>query len=297
MLAGFPPFQVATKQDWWFNKIMSDKHSLFWKAHERSAYFSDAAKDLINKILSADPTKRIKIDQIEDHDWFKGPVLSGEELKEDLAARKEQVDRVKRKEKANKRAGGTKLIELGDSYTVNRSILGPDGLPLQDPLLVAQKKAGAGSEDAKDSDLRLPETYTEEAGMGAFTVFETKLEPVAVLAVMNVLLEAINCTYKFDLTQKCTIESRFMPKNAGLQLPRDLLEDEGYDALMIEGLNHKMAQDTDNAIEFSIKVFQSATKADARVVVVRRTQGSALTFQQFFDELLDTLEEWGYVQQ
>jgi len=296
MLAGFPPFQVATKQDWWFNKLMSDKHSLFWKAHERSAYFSDSAKDLINKILAPDASKRITIEQIEEHDWFKGPILSGDELREDLSARKEEVDRNKRREKANKKAGATKLIELGDSYIVNRAILGPDGLPLTDPLLMAGKKgAVGGSEEGKDYDLRQPDTYTEEAGMAAHTVFDTQLESVSVFAVMYQLLEAIQCTHKFDLSQKCTINARFMPKNPVMTVPKDLLEEDGFDALRIEGLNRKMAQEVDNAIEFSIKVYQSGTNSDNRVVVVRRTQGSALTFQQFFNEMLETLDEWGYV--
>jgi hypothetical protein len=296
MLAGFPPFQFATKQDWWFNKLMSDKHSLFWKAHERSAYFSDSAKDLINKILAADATKRINIEAIENHDWFKGPVLSDEELREDLSARKQEVDRAKRREKANKKAGATKLIELGDSYIVNRAILGPDGLPLQDPLLMANKKGGAASEEGKDYDLRQPDVFTEEASHGAYTVFETKLESVSIFAVMYELLEAIQCTHKFDMSQKCTINARFMPKNATMQVPRDLLEEDGMDPLLIEGMNRKMAQDSDNAIEFSIKVFQAENKADTRVVVVKRTSGSSQTFQQFFDEMLDSLEEWGYVQ-
>jgi hypothetical protein len=293
MLAGFPPFQVATKQDWWFNKLMSDKHSLFWKAHERSAYFSDSAKDLINKILANDASKRITIEAIEEHDWFKGPILSLEELREDLSARKEEVDRAKKREKATKT--GTKLIELGNSYIVNRAILGPDGLPLQDPLLMASKKGAAGSEEGKGYDLRQPENYTEEAGMGAYTVFDTQLESVSVFAVMYQLLEAIECTHKFDLSQRCTLNARFMPKKPLMQVPKDLLEEDGYDALRIEGLNSKMAQEADNAIEFSIKVYQSATNAENRVVVVRRTQGSALTFQQFFNEMRETLDEWGYV--
>jgi len=295
MLAGFPPFQFATRQDWWFNKLMTDKHSLFCKAHERSAYFSDSAKDLVNKILAPDASKRITIAQIEEHEWFKGPVLSSEELKEDLGARKEQVDREKKREKARRKAGGTKLIELGDSYIVNRAILGPDGLPLQDPLLLAKKKGVAASDEGKDYDLRKPEVYSVEAGIGAYTVFETKLESVSIFAVMYDLLEAIQCTHKFDLSQVCTIQAKFHPKTAVLQVPRDLLEEDGLDVLTIESLNRKMANDADNAIQFSIKVFQNADKPDARVVVVRRTEGSPFTFQQFFDELLETLQEWGYV--
>jgi serine/threonine protein kinase len=289
MLAGFPPFQFATKQDWWFNKLMTDKHSLFWKAHERSAYFSDTAKDLVNKILSPEASKRITIDQIEEHDWFKGPVLSDEELREDLGARKEKVDREKRKEKANKKPGATKLIELGDSYIVNRAIIGPDGLPVQDPLLLIEKRRGAGSEEGKEvSALNVPETYASNAGMNAYTVFETKLEALTFLVAMHDLLEAIKAGPEFDKEHSCTIKATFTPKGPLMQPPADMLEEDNALSVMNVG-------SSEDAVAFTIRVFQSGSKKDTRVVVIRRMEGSSITFQRFFDELLDTLREWNYV--
>ena len=44
MLAGFPPFQRPAADDWWFDKLVKNKHALFWQAHCRSACFSDLTK-------------------------------------------------------------------------------------------------------------------------------------------------------------------------------------------------------------------------------------------------------------
>jgi serine/threonine protein kinase len=280
MLSGYPPFQYATKQDWWFNKIITGRHSLFWKAHERSAYFSDSAKDLLNKILTNEPATRITLEQIEEHEWFKGATLSAEELKEELGSRKREIDNLKAQRKVEKKP--TKFVEsLGDSYIVNRSILGPDGLPLKDPLLAANEQGGDMKENYE------PEIFGEDSAMGAYTVFETQLQAPAILAVFNELLGAINCTVKFDASEKCTIHTKFTPKGGLMQIPKDLLEDENdpFQALTA----------TEEPVGFSIKIFQSNSNADARIVVVRRTEGSALTFQQLYDELTQTLAVWGYV--
>lgn len=47
ILAGFPPFQSAISSDWWFHKLMTNQHALFWEAHCRTAFFSQSAKDLL----------------------------------------------------------------------------------------------------------------------------------------------------------------------------------------------------------------------------------------------------------
>jgi serine/threonine protein kinase len=31
MLAGFPPFQKPNVTDWWFQKLATNKHHLFWQ--------------------------------------------------------------------------------------------------------------------------------------------------------------------------------------------------------------------------------------------------------------------------
>lgn len=60
--------RCATKR--WFNKLNTGQYSLFWQAHCRNTYFSEDAKDLINKILTVDPAKRITTQGIKNHPWL-----------------------------------------------------------------------------------------------------------------------------------------------------------------------------------------------------------------------------------
>jgi len=103
MLAGFPPFQKPNTTDWWFQKLQSNRHALFWQAHTRNAYFSESTKDFINKILQPDPAKRITIDDIKKHPWFNGTTISDSALTAELNRRKTEVDQAKAKEKLDKK--------------------------------------------------------------------------------------------------------------------------------------------------------------------------------------------------
>jgi len=103
MLAGFPPFQKPSTSDWWFNKLNSNKHALFWQAHSRSAYFSDQTKDFINKILNPDPEKRISIADMKKHAWWKGATITNVALVAELNRRKTSVDQFKSREKERKK--------------------------------------------------------------------------------------------------------------------------------------------------------------------------------------------------
>ena len=46
MLTGFPPFQIAEKGDWWFDRISNSQYKHFWKAHLRNTTVSDAAQGM-----------------------------------------------------------------------------------------------------------------------------------------------------------------------------------------------------------------------------------------------------------
>jgi serine/threonine protein kinase len=61
ILTGFPPFQAPLATDWWFHKLMTKQHDLFWQAHCRSAFFTPEAKDLLNKMLEPVPDHRITV--------------------------------------------------------------------------------------------------------------------------------------------------------------------------------------------------------------------------------------------
>jgi len=286
MLAGFPPFQFATKQDWWYNKIMNDKFSLFWKAHERSAYFSDAAKDLINKMLSCDPTKRLSIAQIEDHEWFKGAVLTAEELKADLAARAEKVKAEKKKEKELNPKQKGKIAEL-DSYIATRG-LDEEGIPIAPPVLYlsgqfGQKALFQASEiddgmmdehkfvSAKES---VPEVYEE--AMAVYTKFDTTATASVALQAVCELFRNAGCKYAAD---KATYTVRTKISGASsVQMPND---DEGEDGLPLGPAG--------DDVTVVVKVYQSAQHNDRRTVVFKRLNGSSLQFQKLYNELIGNL--------
>lgn len=142
MLAGFPPFQLATRQDWWFRACAAKQYDAFWAAHARSATFSAGAMDLLSRIFAVTPQERITLAEITTHPWFTEDSIAAEHLRADLLARKVQVDEEKRKEREQKRLNASK--EQGEAfdpfdYNVNRSVASsivsePDMVDLLAPL-------------------------------------------------------------------------------------------------------------------------------------------------------------------
>jgi len=133
LLAGFPPFQKPSMNDWWFNKLANNKHHLFWEAHSRTpnVYFSDTFKDLINKVLAVDANKRMAMSDIIKHPWFMGPTISHGALYSEMLRRKTTVDEnkererlAKQKEKAAQHMMGANagLNEWGNDMAVDRDI-------------------------------------------------------------------------------------------------------------------------------------------------------------------------------
>jgi len=115
MLAGFPPFQKPNTTDWWFQKLASNRHALFWQAHTRNAYFSENTKDFINKILQPDPAKRITVEDIKKHPWFTGTTISDSALTAELNRRKVEVDQAKQKEKLDKKRAAAAAAAAQDA--------------------------------------------------------------------------------------------------------------------------------------------------------------------------------------
>jgi serine/threonine protein kinase len=102
MLTGFPPFQIAQKGDWWFDRVSKSQYRHFWKAHLRNARVSEAAQDLMNKIFVVDPTKRASLKAISEHPWVRDKTLSPDAIKADLSRRKAKVEQARRAEKRQK---------------------------------------------------------------------------------------------------------------------------------------------------------------------------------------------------
>ncbi|RLN97632.1 hypothetical protein BBJ28_00024887, partial [Nothophytophthora sp. Chile5] len=102
MLSGFPPFQIATNQDWWFRACATKQHEAFWAAHARSAVFSPGAMSLMTRIFCVTPQERITLAEIKTHPWFQEATVAPETLRTELLSRKLQVEEEKRKEREEK---------------------------------------------------------------------------------------------------------------------------------------------------------------------------------------------------
>merc|ERR1719204_2188072 len=76
LMAGYPPFEQASKNDKWFKPLMKGNIDKFWKAHQKSPIAKiPEAKDLLTKMLTFNPKDRIDINGIKQHAWMQGTVL------------------------------------------------------------------------------------------------------------------------------------------------------------------------------------------------------------------------------
>jgi len=134
MLAGFPPFQNATSSDWWFDKLQKKKYKLFWMAHERTAKFSDNAKDILQKMLADKEAERLDVHQVTQQPFYNSKHLDKAELQAELKSRKQRVDKEKQEEKnaAHNRDSTSRdtLLEVFNALPAEARGDLPNGKPL-----------------------------------------------------------------------------------------------------------------------------------------------------------------------
>lgn len=102
MLCGNPPFQAATKQDWWFNAISLKRHDRFWAAHLRSAPHMGSnipSQNFLNHIFLKDPEERYTLEMMAADSWMtSGIQLSPEQLKVQMMQKKLAVTQGRERE-------------------------------------------------------------------------------------------------------------------------------------------------------------------------------------------------------
>jgi len=266
-LAGFPPFQKPSNSDWWFNKLNNNKHALFWQAHSRSAYFSDATKDFINKILNPDPAKRISIADMKKHPWWKGPTVTNAALVAELLRRKNTVDTLKEKEKERKRQEQRAAALDGDVVMRGEGAWGADDLPFSPPKLTF-----------KNYVFRDPTPGAVAAGLG----FDGPLgfaepEEKSVRSDPKPLPEAVRYT-RFD--------SNLAPDRI-LERVCDVIGSSGGKFVESKGA-FKMKANFGRTT-FVIEVFAHPEAKDAFVVDFRKKQGSGVEFREFYQDIRSQL--------
>jgi len=126
LLAGYPPFEQASKSDKWFKPLMQGKIDKFWKAHAKSPICKNnmKAKDLLTKMLCFDPKQRIDMNGIKKHEWLQGPILKQKELIAEIRHRHRKAEEKRRKDVR-------KMEDLAQSININKPIPGIEKAKLQ----------------------------------------------------------------------------------------------------------------------------------------------------------------------
>lgn len=97
MITQIPPFQMAHPKDGWYKFVCSNRMDKFWKFHGQNQpggidFFSKSFIDLITWLFNFDHTTRPSLAEIKEHEWYKGPVATKEEIKAEFAERKAQLE-------------------------------------------------------------------------------------------------------------------------------------------------------------------------------------------------------------
>lgn len=95
MKAGeFPFYERDDKKLIHYDLFVSD-NGAFWEnkvsSRKNKAFFSEEFKELINGMLAADPERRLKLQDIKNSCWYNGPILSDQELKEEMERTWERI--------------------------------------------------------------------------------------------------------------------------------------------------------------------------------------------------------------
>jgi len=126
LLTGYPPFEQAHKSDRWFRPLAKGDYRKFWELHSGCQISSDeAAKDLLQRMLTYNPKHRITLTEVKQHKWFNDKFLEGKELVKALRNRYRQMEQKRRKD-------AKKLTDLQTSIT--RAIEGLDDHKAEVPL-------------------------------------------------------------------------------------------------------------------------------------------------------------------
>lgn len=97
MFSGTPPFTRADPKDPYYRLFCTNKIETFWAAHQKHKkekdFFPEAFKDLLNKMLAYDPSKRLSMEELRNHPWVKGEIMTMDAIKKEFLRRKEAVDK------------------------------------------------------------------------------------------------------------------------------------------------------------------------------------------------------------
>ena len=308
MLAGFPPFQQPSNSDWWFAKLAQNKHSLFWQAHLRNAYFTESAKDLINKMLCVDPSQRITLEGIMRHEWFNEPTIPIATVQNELARRKQRVDEAReRKEQERRQARMQQGATSGESI-ISETYRSDDDLPDILPSLHYL----SSQQEVQQRDQTQPESNqlasAEEAIAAAFSQLEVKesseLESTADSTqdsqqqlIRTETTEPSRPAPKIGLASAVACHTQFHSRQSPLDTYdqiADLLHRVGA-SVTGDRANYRMQATFNNqrgGVTIAINVYSpDSEETQGSDVRIRRFSGDSMVFRSIYARLHDALRK------
>jgi len=85
LATGLPPYTETEKGelDGWYNLMMKQQDN-YWTKITKYVKVSDELKELFSGMIREDPEQRFTIEDIRNTNWFKGPILTDEELDQEM---------------------------------------------------------------------------------------------------------------------------------------------------------------------------------------------------------------------
>jgi len=186
MLSGRPPFSSPSDDDWWFKRLSSGEHQKFWAAHGRDRYFSPAAQDLLNRMLSVDPARRIPLFEIKNHEWLRGEFIETPALAQEMAMRKTRIDAHRREEEVKH------LHQAAGTVVRHRSLDSLAALPKLPP----------------------PPTYSPDPAVPCYTSFKTTWPAQVAFNELCARIPQLQGRYK-AFEQEYRVKAFFIPATGG----------------------------------------------------------------------------------
>jgi hypothetical protein len=288
MLAGFPPFARPNNGDWWFNKLSTGRHNLFWQAHSRSAYFSEATKDFINKILNPDPAKRISLADMKKHEWFEGTTISEKALETELNRRKTDVD--ERKQRAKNEKKKKQAEKPAETSTAAASqVEAVRGLPFEElpednPSWEQEQQLEEQPKERKEEASAIIAPSNPFSSTSPFTQLNESKEKEAVPPAYDPLT-SITCYTRFESVAK---GSDILARLGGV-----LDQMRGVDYSVNKKkftLRAKVILGSGNIV-FVAKVYSDPADSSKAIVEFRRRKGDSMQYRSIYSAVLDQLSD------
>lgn len=75
LVTGRSPFATADPKTGMYKYLATNQHQKYWVEYDKKIKLSPEFKELINGMLSFDPTERLTIAEIKCHPWYKQDIL------------------------------------------------------------------------------------------------------------------------------------------------------------------------------------------------------------------------------